>query len=178
MTSNNSTDDLDRIEQEVGEWAEANFGSDQPEWYPLVGAAEEIGEVASCYQTVEDGRMAALLELLSLTGDLAHSILKDAQGIRETDDSVGRRAEERAISDIHRTLARIEDVDGVGEALMAHALEDEVADGVGDVHVYLADFNYRNQTAYSLGESVSMAWYDEVQDREWDADVDIGGLDD
>lgn len=183
MTEETTLDDYDLIEQEVGEWAEANFGAEQPDWYPLVGAVEEIGEIASCYAVTKDGRMAALLELIALVGDLSHSILKDAQGIRGDEDGVGKRAEERAIGDIHYTLSRLEDYDSVGAAELRPSCHEEVVDGVGDVNVYLADYNYRNDTPMSLGESVGYAWYGEVQGREWDADVAVedatfGGSDD
>ena len=65
--------DLPAIEAEVREWADRNFG-DVPTWQPLLGAVEELGE-------------------------LAHSHLKEAQGIRGTTEKHVADAQD-AIGDI------------------------------------------------------------------------------
>jgi len=65
--------DYEQLVDEVGRWSEDNF-DDQPVTYPVEGAVEEIGE-------------------------LTHSHLKRAQGIREDDDDVGPRAEADAVAD-------------------------------------------------------------------------------
>lgn len=53
--------DLHRLQEEVGAWARTNFG-ERPAWMPLLGAVEELGE-------------------------LAHAHLKAAQKIRGTEEA-------------------------------------------------------------------------------------------
>lgn len=69
--------DLTQLVAEVGEWSFNNFGS-QESWKPLLGAVEEVGE-------------------------LAHAHLKKAQGIRTTEDH--RAKQEDAVADILIYLA-------------------------------------------------------------------------
>lgn len=68
---------LRRLQDEVGEWSRENFG-DQPSYRPLLGAVEEVGE-------------------------LAHAHLKREQGIRTNEDH--RRKQLDAIGDIVIYLA-------------------------------------------------------------------------
>lgn len=51
---------IGQIQEEVFEWSKRNFGN-QPSWRPLLGAVEEVGE-------------------------LAHAYLKQSQGIRVNED--------------------------------------------------------------------------------------------
>jgi len=69
--------DLTQLVAEVGEWSFNNFGP-QESWKPLLGAVEEIGE-------------------------LCHAHLKQAQGIRTTEDH--QAAKEDAVADILIYLA-------------------------------------------------------------------------
>lgn len=55
------------------------------------------------------------------------------------------------------------DEEGVGEAAEL--------DAVGDIIIYLADFCERR--GIDLADAVELAWYDEVQNREWDSDVEV-----
>lgn len=55
------------------------------------------------------------------------------------------------------------DEEGVGE--------DAELDAVGDIIIYLCDFCERR--GLSIAEAVELAWYDEVKNREWDADVEV-----
>jgi len=69
---------LTELQDRVGEWSAENFGTEQPSTYPLIGAGEEIGELTT-------------------------SVLKQAQGIDDSDkyaDRVGPDAERDAIGDI------------------------------------------------------------------------------
>ena len=75
-----SLDDLRRLQDEVGEWSRENFGEEQPDIYPLMGAVEEVGE-------------------------LHHSVLKQLQGIRLEEEDVGEEAELDAVGDIIVYLA-------------------------------------------------------------------------
>lgn len=96
--------ELEIFQSEVGRWAERNFGA-TPSYRPLLGAVEEIGE-------------------------LAHAHLKKEQGIREG-------------------LERF---------------EQDAADAIGDILVYLADYCAR--TGLSLQESVDKTWA-RVRQRDW-----------
>jgi hypothetical protein len=173
MTASNY-DDFDRLEREVGEWAEANFGADQPEWYPLIGAVEELGEAAGCYERLEAGKMADTLRLVSLVGDLCHSVLKQAQGIRLDEDGVGPDVDTYLADRIISVACDIEASENVaGRARLEGDRHHDLADAVGDTEVYLADFSYRQPYVWTLGDAVALAWDGEVSDREWDADVTV-----
>lgn len=79
---------LREMQEEQGVWADRNFGSGRPSWQPLLGAVEEVGE-------------------------LAHAHLKQAQGIRGT-MAEHRAAKIDAVGDIIVFLAdycNIEDID-------------------------------------------------------------------
>ena len=68
---------LRKLQDEQRPWVKHNFG-DRPSWMPLLGAMEELGE-------------------------LAHAHLKDAQGIRQGEDH--KAAAQDAIADIVIFLA-------------------------------------------------------------------------
>ena len=68
---------LHRLQREVGEWSRRNFG-DQPIHRPLLGAFEEVGE-------------------------LAHAHLKEEQGIRSEEDHVANGKD--AVADVVIYLA-------------------------------------------------------------------------
>lgn len=73
-------DELGAMQRAVGEWAEENFGTEQPPDYPVIGAGEELGE-------------------------LTRSVLKRAQGIDDDEkyeqrDDVGPEAERDAVGDV------------------------------------------------------------------------------
>ena len=65
---------LDRLQAVHAEWSESNFG-DQPSTLPLLGVAEEVGE-------------------------LNHAHLKGLQGIREDDETTGEDAKLDAVGDV------------------------------------------------------------------------------
>lgn len=173
--------DLDRLQAEVGQWATENFG-DQPPGYPLVGAAEEIGETADEYlnHLMQNGQpiqrqIALALELQVAASMIQHSILKRTQGIREDDPDVGIEAEQQAIEKTRMILKDIEDQiseDYTGREVDLEAFPeptDELIDGVADTNIYLADFCHR--AGIDLDAAVSDTWNDIVSDRDWDSDL-------
>lgn len=66
-----------QLQEEQRPWVKHNFG-DRPAWQPLLGAVEELGE-------------------------LAHAHLKEVQGIRMTEDHVGNAQD--AVADVVVYLA-------------------------------------------------------------------------
>lgn len=177
---------------EVGEWADENFGTEQPAYFPLLGVAEESGELTT-------------------------SVLKRAQGIDDAEkyqETTGDEAEMDAIGDIfiylmdfiHRSEIDIEDVvdeiDRRGE--VSYQMEQAAIDvGITPVTIYVL-FGFYGQYAsvidcyimnrktieretagiiefltimcdicgYPINEVVDSTM-DEVLDREWDADVSL-----
>lgn len=177
--------ELQTIQQEVGEWSEENFGSEQPATYPLGGAGEEMGE-------------------------LMHSVLKRLQGIRLDDEDVGVEAEIDAVGDIGVYLldylyrAGVEfEIDGtikeaadendveLGDSdmwvlgslfqeygFLWRAEETDMDDpqkllSVVTLFIILELFCRRRDGLQGFVECVEIAWYDEVVDREWDSDVEV-----
>lgn len=173
--------DIEELQSDVGQWAEQNFGQ-QPPSYPLVGASEEMGELAEAYlklyqetSTDIDQRMFLLLALQAEVGNLAHSILKRTQGIREDEEDVGAEAEKESIAvaryvlkDLHNLVdeepeGREVDLDAVPEP------DEELVDSVADTMIYLSDFSHR--AGLDLDHAVSSTWNGIVSERDWDSDL-------
>ena len=69
---------LKKLQEEQKPWCDHNFGTDRPTWQPLLGAVEELGE-------------------------LAHSYLKRVQGIRNGENHIEEAKD--AVADIIIYLA-------------------------------------------------------------------------
>lgn len=69
--------DLEAVQEEIIEWQTHNFGPG-PAVHPLMGMAEETGELAGALSSEPHQALAYFL------GQLFHSVLKDEQGIRGT----------------------------------------------------------------------------------------------
>lgn len=146
MTNEEFLGDLRQIQQEVGEWAEENFGTRFDILRSIMirnGVDPQIADEAidsidplSAESGSDLGAMFCTEGVGEENGELMHSVLKRAQGIRLDEDEVGPEAEQ---------------------------------DAVGDIIIYLADFCYRR--GYDIADCVEMAWYGEVSEREWDSDT-------
>ena len=77
---------LRKLQEEQLPWAKHNFGTDRPSWWPLLGAVEEIGE-------------------------LAHAHLKAAQGIRTSEDHFANKKD--AVADVIIYLSDYRLIEGV-----------------------------------------------------------------
>lgn len=104
MANETAEDDIERIDLtkltvDVGEWAEENFGDvDQ------IGA--NIDERRKRRDPGADlGALFCVLGVNEEAGELAHAVLKRAQGIREDEEGVGQEAEMNAVGDIIVYLA-------------------------------------------------------------------------
>lgn len=164
--------DFETLRDEVGWWAETQFGTEQPAWYPAKGAMEEFGE-------------------------LVHSDLKRDQGIRLDEAGVGPDAERDAVGDIaiylcdclyragvewgnmygknypptkDKALAEVVDdlsdvftmaMNGCESKWLAHSAKEAIA-GLRQ---------YCHHKGYDFDKCVYEAWVGEVSDREWDANV-------
>lgn len=173
--------DLNELKRDVGTWSEENFGIEQPYTYPLLGVAEEYGELIT-------------------------SVLKQLQGIDDSEkyeDRVGREAEMDAVGDIMVYLADVcarfpftinvereyenygGDVteDNIVDATMAigteigtlfsnktkHAPEEQTRIAVAMLIHRLEEFCRHRD--FTLDDCIEEAW-GEVQHREWDSDVE------
>lgn len=88
------------LQREVAEWSGRNFPGKRPH-QPLLGAVEEVGELAEADQGQHD---AHIRELTSALGRLAHAHLKREQGIRGTAE-VHLAAQRDAVADVVIYLA-------------------------------------------------------------------------
>lgn len=173
--------DLDTIQNEIGQWTESNFGQ-QPPSYPLVGAIEEMGELADAYiaqhessQIGIDTQIFLMLALQAEVGKIAHSILKRTQGIREDDPDVGIEPQREAIA-VSRYI--LQDLDEMveephdGREVDLDAVPDpseELIDSVADTQIYLGDFSHR--AGIDMAGSLESTWLNIVSDRDWDSDL-------
>ena len=175
--------DLDDLQRDVGHWARENFG-DQPPSYPLVGAAEEIGELSEEYLRLYssdpnsigfDQQIFLALELQAAVGRMCHSILKRTQGIRQEEAEVGPEAERQAAEQIQMLLDDLADIreqEYTGREIVRGSVPDpseELVDSVADTNIYLADFSERS--GIFLDHAVSSTWEDVVSDRNWESDL-------
>lgn len=165
---------LTGFEQSVGRWSHENFGN-QPQSYPLLGAIEEVGELADLH--VHRGtKVGTVAYLASILGQLSHSVLKQAQGIREDEAGVGPDADHHLSRKLGRVATDVNSNKQLGTELPLEGDDMETLDAVGDTVTYLADYCARGDEG-TLGEAVELAWDDTVSNREWDADVQVGASD-
>lgn len=175
--------DLNELQEDVGSWATRNFG-DQPASHALVGASEEIGELAEAYLRLYsqdphspgvDDQIRLALEIQIQAGMIAHSILKRTQGIRGDEPGVGPAAEAQAIERMQMNLDRLDQIrEGRyrGREIALDAVpepDEELVDAVADTVIYLSDFSHR--AGVDLDHSVEATWRDVVSDRDWDSDL-------
>lgn len=93
--------DLSELTWEVGKWAEENFG-DQ---YDIQHSITERSRSAVQQDDVDIGAIFCTLGVNEEAGELTHSVLKRAQGIRGDEEDVGPEAEMDAVGDIVVYLA-------------------------------------------------------------------------
>lgn len=93
--------DLSHLTDEVGEWAEENFGNQ----LDILDSITERHRTGEYIEGADIGALFCTLGVNEEAGELAHSVLKRAQGIREDEDGVGEAAEKDAVGDIVVYLA-------------------------------------------------------------------------
>jgi len=90
---------LAELQNEVGPWAEENFGD-------IDDIGRDINERRKRRKPGADvGAIFCTLGVNEEAGELTHSVLKRAQGIREDEPGVGPEAEQDAVGDIIVYLA-------------------------------------------------------------------------
>lgn len=174
--------DLNELKRDVYKWSTENFGVEQPYQYPLMGVAEEFGELIT-------------------------SVLKQKQGIDDEhkyQDRVGEESEKDAVGDMVVYLVdfcarfphtldiegeyqnrkngmttrenEVDSVFSIGEEIgMLFSHEDKAASdqqmqiAVAMLVVKLEEFC--EHRGFTLDECIEAAW-GEVQEREWDSDVE------
>lgn len=93
--------DLSELTMEVGEWAEENFGDQYDIQHSVIERSQSVVQ----QDDVDIGAIFCTLGVNEEAGELTHSVLKRAQGIRGDEDGVGRDAEMDAVGDIIVYLA-------------------------------------------------------------------------
>lgn len=96
--------DLTKLTLDVGEWAEENFGNQDDILESLNERSEENSRRGE-NPGADVGALFTILGVNEEAGELTHSVLKRAQGIRLDEDDVGREAEVDAVGDIIVYLA-------------------------------------------------------------------------
>lgn len=99
LTSDGISTNLTRLQAAVGEWSQENFGDDELIMDNLSQRLEAGGDGADV------GALFTVLGVNEEAGELTHSVLKRAQGIRGDEDGVGVEAEKDAVGDIIVYLA-------------------------------------------------------------------------
>lgn len=166
------------LQQEVGTWAEENFG-DQPMINPFLGTAEEMSELTAYLleQEVDAGseeELDAIGDILVFFADYCYRhgisygeaadhmesvrLYTDCESIEElcveTTISRGNQAYSLLKQDQGIRMER----DGVGEKADVRNLS----------HTLLAIKTFANNRGYNVDDAVEEAW-GEVKDRDWDS---------
>lgn len=137
---------LKQIQEEAAEWTVRNFPN-QPEYHPLLGVIEEIGELTYCYLLLRKkiSPYDNILRETSHVGQLAHRFLKNEQGIRGDEN----KQEEK--------LAKM-------RLFSPFQLIEEEKDCIADIMIFL--LNYCQARGYSAEELLRETW-DHVKRRDW-----------
>lgn len=85
------TGDLRQLNEEVGVWARENFGDGDDVLESISNRSDPGADI---------GALFTVLGANEEIGELSHSVLKRAQGIRLDDEDVGPEAEKDAVGDI------------------------------------------------------------------------------
>lgn len=93
--------DLSTLTEHVGQWAEENFGDGDDIQHSLARRWQEDGRPAGA----DVGALFCTLGVNEEAGELTHSVLKRAQGVRLDEEDVGDAAEQDAVGDIVVYLA-------------------------------------------------------------------------
>lgn len=175
--------DLQTIQQEVGEWSAENFGTEQPATYPLAGAGEELGELVHSVLKRKQGIRLDEEDVgteaeIDAVGDIGVYLL---DYLYRADIPIG--VDEPIRSETIDTNFDGNDIDLMGRLFREygdlwsmHAIDGSdhnKAVCVVTIFIALDLFCQRRDGIESFRECLEVAWYGEVQDREWDADVEV-----
>jgi hypothetical protein len=176
------------MQAQVGEWSAENFGTKQPPEFPLIGAGEEIGELTTSVlkraQGIDDSekyadRIGPEAEKDAI-GDVLIYLL-DTLARVDGDVSVGTGIERAQqihddIDDIETAVDAVRVLYGQYGRLCSLNFSSEsnsmIEYRTGEVAAIL--YRLCEVRGYDFAACVQTAW-DEVSDREWDADVDEHG---
>jgi hypothetical protein len=166
------------LQEDVGTWAQENFG-DQPMVNPFLGTAEEMSELTA--HLLEDEIEAGSEEELDAIGDI---LVFFADYCYRHDISYQEAAKQMNSANLYTDCETIEDLCvevTISRGSQAYSLlkQDQgirlERDGVGkdaDVrnlaHTLLAIRTFANNRGYTLDNAIEEAW-GEVKDREWDS---------
>lgn len=167
------------IQMQVGEWSEENFGAGQPSSYPLMGAGEEIGELIHSILKQKQGirldeedvgvdaERDAIGDIGIYLMDFLYRegyVLDTTEPIRKnTQDMVNNMGEEEVIGCLYGSYSRIwEQYPEFGE--------ENCLQSVVMMFICLDVLAQKRDGLQGLKYSIEYAWYDEVKDRDWDAD--------
>lgn len=181
---------MQEIQNEVGQWSEANFGDPEnaPADMPLIGAGEEIGELTTSVlkrrQGIDDSEKYedivgpeaekdAIGDITIYMLDAVHRMPYDADVSRtfETQrlNEAGYYADDEddisTIREIYRTYAKVSDL----EICTDNEKDFHIEYAVGTFFAVLNEFCVLR--GYDYEQCVRDAWI-EVSDRKWDADVE------
>jgi hypothetical protein len=175
--------DLREIQEEVGEWSAENFGTEQPAEYPLGGAGEEAGElmhsVLKRLQSIRlDEEDVGVEAEIDAVGDIGVYLL----------DYLYREGIPFKIEGTVRGAAQENDIGNGPMMLLGNFYQeygilwtyqetneepDQKLLSVFTMFIILDMFCELRDGIESFKQCVEIAWYGEVQEREWDSDVEV-----
>jgi hypothetical protein len=175
--------ELQDIQQEVGEWAVENFGEKQPATYPLGGAGEEMGELMHSVlkrlqgiRLEEDGvGVEAEVDAVGDIGVYLFDYLYRSGIEFEIDGTIREAAEDydKQRSDMMMLGHLFQEYGYLWEAETENYHDNDKLLSVVTIFVILDIICEMRESLPTFKECVEVAWYGEVQDREWDADVEV-----
>ncbi|NEU57262.1 hypothetical protein [Halorussus sp. MSC15.2] len=163
---------LGRLQKEVSDWSEANFG-DQPDVNPLLGTGEEAGELADALNldaAPDEEELDAVGDVLVYLADVCARRDLDLRSAYET-----ARDREPVHDEFFRewTAARGEFERSVLKQRQGIRLDEDRVGGAAErtaaARMLCVLERFAEHRGYSLADCIDCAWYDEVIDREWES---------
>lgn len=164
------TEELNEIKDEVGEWAQENFG-DQPPWHPARGTAEEFGELTTCILKVDQG----IDDNPKYEGEVGKEAEMDAIGdifiylcdyMYRLDENFSRYQ----VKESDRNIAYSETLTSIARIIHIESHDDDSVLSKKEMcEILLGNImTLAKSMGHDFTECVETAW-DEVEGREWDS---------
>lgn len=171
-------DTFERLQREVGEWSEENFG-DQPAHYPFMGTGEEAGELADDLDLSEaptHEEVDAVGDVLVYAADFCARRGIDLAAAREQARDLDPEHDEffrewvAARGELERSiLKRLQGIDDEDKYESGDRVGDE-AERRALSRVLAALESLAHDRGYTLEECAQVVWDEEVSARDWDSD--------
>ncbi|AFZ74775.1 MazG-like family protein [Natronobacterium gregoryi] len=163
---------FETLQGEVSEWSRENF-ADQPTANPLLGVAEELGELTehlAVHDCLTEYELDCVGDLLVYLADFCARRGFDLQAAYDTQNPDERTYDDplygvnAALGRLNRSVLKRRQGIRLEESRVGDEAERRT---ISTLLTHLSDF--AKERGYTLEECIDVAWYEEVSDREWES---------